>query len=654
MRRSITFVLAFALVLISPIASAATLETTPAMQWVKQDSGTTETLYDICFVDSETGWVVGANGTVLHTEDGGQTWASQVTGASGDLSHVDFVSEDRGWLLANPGGSGGYAVEGVLLMTSDGGQTWEEMNDAFPSGSHVTGFDFIDAQTGWAAVESPGIAGNTQTIYRTDDAGATWTDPGAVDGAAVGFYFVQFIDAQTGWASDGTGFTIRTTDGGTTWSRVETPYWETQMGFVEEFEFVDANTGWALSTQSLVSRTTDGGQTWPVVYQQGGNPADWMFTDTIEAFSPSLLYAAAAVGSNLFFNTTRDGGGSWSTQIVPINTGELHDMFFVDEANGWIVGYNGSIVHTAGLSRNRLSGQTRYDTAIAISKEAFPSGADTVVIATGQNYPDALAGAALADAFDAPLLIVPSVLPDAVKSEILRLHPTDVLLLGGEDVVSRDIADWLTANVTTQIARFGGDTRYDTAALIANQVATKLGGVPDKTAIIATGLNFPDALAGSPLSAAKGWPILLVRPDSIPPATKQALTDLGITRTIVLGQESAVSAAVAAELPGVTRLGGADRYGTMGAIAEYAYAQAGLGRGYVSLAVGSNFPDALTGGVLTAQHDGVMLLTPFDSLTPAAQTYLNAHGAGVTRLDVYGGEDVVQQSVVDAAVQLIQ
>lgn len=299
-----------------------------------------------------------------------------------------------------------------------------------------------------------------------------------------------------------------------------------------------------------------------------------------------------------------------------------------------------------GMGTSRLAGPTRYETAVEISKECCPLGADVVVIATGLNFPDALSGAALASAFNGPLLLVKTYeVPVAVQAEITRLDPDLAIILGSDDVVSAAVESWLDARMV--VTRYGGENRYGTAALVARAVEEEYGGIPGETAIVTVGTNFPDALAGSPLSAIEGWPVLLVRPGSVPPETADAIADLNIRRTIVLGDEGAVSAAVAAQLPDVTRLGGDTRYDTMAAISEY-MRTLGLPDDYASVVTGRNFPDALAGGPLTARYGGVMLLTTPDVICDQADDQLGYYAGDINILfEAYGGADVVSDSVLN-------
>jgi putative cell wall-binding protein len=296
----------------------------------------------------------------------------------------------------------------------------------------------------------------------------------------------------------------------------------------------------------------------------------------------------------------------------------------------------------AGLER--LQGPTRYETAAAISKETYPQGSDTVVLATGLNFPDALSGGPLASVLDAPLLLVTThEVPWAVRNEIERLDATEAVILGGTGVVSAAVEAQLRSAGIEEIRRFGGADRYETSAMIADEVAIHADDEPS-TAVVATGLNFPDAVAVAPYAAWAQIPILLARTDSVPDRIARALGELGLDKTIIVGGPAAISDGVEEDLPNPVRLAGANRYETAKAIAEYG-CQHGLWFTDTLVATGQDFPDALTAGPLGAVLGAPLVLTA--PTTPAfpAQQFLRAHRASVHTIWLIGGPAAVAEGV---------
>ncbi len=295
----------------------------------------------------------------------------------------------------------------------------------------------------------------------------------------------------------------------------------------------------------------------------------------------------------------------------------------------------------------RFAGANRYDTAAKISAANWPGGANCVVIATGENFPDALAGAPLAKAYGGPLLLTKNTdLPLETTNEINRLGATEVIVLGGEGAVSATVVSQIQVQTSVKtITRVAGQNRYETAKKIAEKLKEKLGTQMSSMAVIATGENFPDALAVSGFAGYKNMPILLVKKDALPTETSSAISSLGITSTIVVGGTGVVSDAVKNNLPLATRLAGANRYATAKAIAEHAAAN-GMNWATTYVATGANFPDALAAGAACAKNQGILLLTNPASLdlSPDTKTVLINNKALITNLALIGGAGAISDS----------
>lgn len=297
----------------------------------------------------------------------------------------------------------------------------------------------------------------------------------------------------------------------------------------------------------------------------------------------------------------------------------------------------------------RVAGLSRYTTAVKASQAAFAS-ANTVVLATGANWPDALGGSALAGAVNGPLLLTQrDVLPLDVQAEISRLGASKIYILGSTAAVSTSVENGLVGHYgRANVIRLGGANRYETARTIADETIAKLPAYGGH-AFVATGANFPDAAAAAPLAASLGRPILLTNPTTddtyVPPAT---------TRVRILGATGAVSSEAETKLNlrlgawNVIRIEGANRYDTAAKIAAAGVA-AGLHWTRVGLATGKNFPDALAGGAMLGAQDNVLLLTNPYALSTEAQLALQSHQADIGFIQVFGQSGAVSESAVNAA-----
>jgi len=304
------------------------------------------------------------------------------------------------------------------------------------------------------------------------------------------------------------------------------------------------------------------------------------------------------------------------------------------------------IVHrlTATTTYDELAGSNRYDTAVRVSRRGFES-APTVVIATGENWPDALGGASLAAAEGGPMLLtMPGSLPGSVLTEIRRLGAGKAIILGGTSAVGPAVESALKRELgPANVRRLAGSNRIATAELIARATVARLGGAYDGTVFVATAGNFPDALAASPLAAARGWPILLAQPGGLTGSTRETMNAIGAEKALVLGGTAVVSASTEAWLRSalgtadVKRLAGSTRYATAAAVAGYGVSSAGLAYDDFALATGENFPDALAGGVLQGRRGSIMLLTTPGALQGSVSALLAAHKAEIDSARFLGG-----------------
>lgn len=183
----------------------------------------------------------------------------------------------------------------------------------------------------------------------------------------------------------------------------------------------------------------------------------------------------------------------------------------------------------------RLSGNDRYGTAAAVA-ERWPTGTPVAFVATGESFPDALTGGAVATRANAPVLLTRAgELPKTTREALQDIAPSRVVVLGGEDSVSADVQAEIAAIVPDTI-RVGGADRYETAALLANRYEADVD-----RAFVATGMVYPDALTGSSLAGFEAAPLLLTRTNSVPATTGEALDRLSPQGLAILGGPDSVS-----------------------------------------------------------------------------------------------------------------
>jgi glucose/arabinose dehydrogenase len=255
----------------------------------------------------------------------------------------------------------------------------------------------------------------------------------------------------------------------------------------------------------------------------------------------------------------------------------------------------------------RIAGNDRYETSAKVSASAVPAGRSVVYVASGTDFPDALATAPVAGARDTSVLLVQrDSVPPSIKTELTRIKPPTIHVVGGTSSVSDGVLTELK-KYATNVDRISGATRYDTAATVSRSFFSPAVAY----VYIVTGESFPDALAAGAAAVDRGA-VLLVKHDAIPDATAKELQRLTPQEIIVVGGTTAISSSVETALKQyttgpVSRQAGKDRYATSAVVSSKAF-QAPTDGAY--LASGASFADALSGGPIAGADDGPVLLVP--------------------------------------------
>lgn len=297
----------------------------------------------------------------------------------------------------------------------------------------------------------------------------------------------------------------------------------------------------------------------------------------------------------------------------------------------------------------RMAGADRYATAVAISQARFPDpgvGVPVVYVASGVNYPDALAAGPAAIVRGGVLLTTnPTSLPAVVRQELVRLHPQRVVVVGGVNSVSDSVLAQISSAVGGGIVdRIGGATRYETARMIVDDAFDRANYI-----YLATGRNYPDALSAGPAAGVGGAAVVLI--DGSASSLDQETIDLIVRQNpyqiYLVGGPQAISPSIEAQLrnlflypTGIDRFAGWDRYETSYLInqdAFYGHSDAAF------TAVGTNFADALTGGVLAGAWKSPLYLTPSTCLMPVVPNFMVKHGSNL--LVLLGGTAALSPAV---------
>ncbi|MDX1582218.1 MAG: YCF48-related protein [Thermoanaerobaculia bacterium] len=230
---------------------------------------------------------------------------------------IEFVDMNTGWAaIAGPA---------AIFHTEDGGQTWSEQTLPPEVFDRIYSFFFLDENMGWAAL------GSGQLLH-TNDGGENWTIQHTADSYLLKPFFVS---EDTGWVFGGEGLILHTTDGGETWSDQSTGPWDFNDAW-----FFDENTGIAVGFTGAAVRTTNGGDTWTEVDPDVGvsvnNLSALFFVDDQTGWAAG----GEDINGEGILLKTDDGGQTWELARQDPDVFDFRDIHFVDEDQGWTVGSN--------------------------------------------------------------------------------------------------------------------------------------------------------------------------------------------------------------------------------------------------------------------------------------------------------------------------
>jgi putative cell wall-binding protein len=606
----------------------------------------------VTFVSAADGWVLGtapcANPvctSIVRTTDGGRTWA----GVPAPTEKVTPDGRDGLVGLRFADANDGYAFGDSLWVTHDGGATWTQ--STLPG----TGSRFVvqlAASNGFVyALIAPTGTATAGQLYRSPVGSETWTSVLTVTTPAPVNLGLDVHGDDVWVLNPGTSSTLyHSPDDGTTWSHSTAPCaGDFAVGpSVSYTALACASDPGAGSATKTVSISTDGGLTFAPT---AAGPPRGGVSLALAVAAPGNLVVASSSGAS-FLYATFDGGKSWQTVLDSTTGGQAwHDVGFTTAQQGvaiegdpatppsqlWITRDGGHLWQPITFATGpavRLAGSDRYGTAVATSQAEFPSGgAGAVVLARGDEYADALVGAPLAAAKTAPLLLTTGTqLPAVTLAELQRVLTTGktVYVLGGVSAVPASVATQLSG-LGYVVTRYSGATRYDTAVAVADAL-----GDPS-TVLLATGENFPDALAAGPAAAKAGGVVLLSAGSALTAPTSSYLNVHGTTVYAIGGPAATAD-------PAAVALAGSDRYATAAKVATTFFSSPTT----VGVATGENFPDALSGGAFLAHLGAPLVLADTNAVPTNTASYLSSVGSTVTAADLFGGSAVLSAGVQTA------
>jgi len=338
--------------------------------WSTQASGMTGSISAIDFVDANTGYAVGSApgatmfdpsvGMILKTTDGGKNWASQTPGVNETLNAVSFVDANTGYTIGR---------DGTILKTTDGGANWTDQTSSSGTTNDLKGIAVIDANTVY-------VVGDGSVITKTTDGGTNWNAQTVPAAGGASLRDIAFLDANTGYTVGENGVILKTTDGGTNW----TAQTSGTTSFLNNVTIFDANTLYAIGS-SVIFKTTDAGANWtgrnkpsstlalaftdentgygaagPTIWKTTNGGLDWTAnssgtTQQLEDITFTDENTGYVVGRNGVLLKTTNGGDNWNA-LSPGTSQQLLAIAFTDANTGYITGSGGTIIKTTDAGAN--------------------------------------------------------------------------------------------------------------------------------------------------------------------------------------------------------------------------------------------------------------------------------------------------------------
>lgn len=292
------------------------------------------------------------------------------------------------------------------------------------------------------------------------------------------------------------------------------------------------------------------------------------------------------------------------------------------------------VVSADSTSLVRISGSDRYQTAIEVGKREFGT-ADYAIIASGENFADALVGGTLAVQTKSPLyLTAKDSLPENLLSELKRLNPSEVYILGGIESISEKVEKEIAADL--KVTRVSGPNREKTAEKVVELRYVINKGTEDAfksdsklTEFIVNGYKFPDAISAAPLVGK------LVGKDVFA-ALYLADNIKYYPEAYVIGGEITVKGETE------NRISGKNRYLTSLTVAkEY---EKNFEFDTVIVVNGDNYPDALSASGLAGKYNAPILLTSKDNTQAEVLAYIKNKA---NKVIIVGGTNSVSELVAE-------
>lgn len=296
---------------------------------------------------------------------------------------------------------------------------------------------------------------------------------------------------------------------------------------------------------------------------------------------------------------------------------------------------------SAQTQTKRLWGNNRYETGASIVKDGWQTNSYYAVIVNGENFPDALSAAPLAQKFNAPILLTEdNNLNSNTAEQLKRLNVKNVIIVGGQGVVSTNVEKAIN-DLGIQTTRYKGEDRGETSVKVASQIGARNG------IIVAIDDDYTDALSAAPIAASLQMPIILVSKNTVTSSLRNFILMNNIPKTYILGDTSIISDTVANMFPNVQRITGSDKYErNINVIKAF---ENNMNFSNVCVAYSEQFADALSGSVFAAANRNPIILIG-DEVESCTDNFVKNKLSSIKNITVLGGSAGIKDNLVSKLV----
>ena len=307
-------------------------------------------------------------------------------------------------------------------------------------------------------------------------------------------------------------------------------------------------------------------------------------------------------------------------------------------------------------SVSRVSGQDRFETSAAVSKAYFPSTSSSIVLVSGINIADSIAGSAIAGKLGSPLLLTRTdSLPSSIAAEITRLRPRTVYLLGGTASITSQVESQVSGISQASVIRIWGANRMDTAI----QASKTLYPTGSSTVYVTSDRIPAESLTAGALAGSEGAPILLSYTSTIYGPTYHEIVRLKPTRIVLVSGcqrfSEAFDSQLKSGLPTAERVyvgTGANpsdcSQESSGSLTSLGYSRGSLTSKNAVVVSGETMVDGLSAGAIAAITKAPLVLVKRDCMTPTPRYEMGS--AGISSVVVVGGTSVVNEQAARGGV----